>query len=258
MPARRLARGPPANLILSAPVSRTASLLPRQGTLSRWVRASEAVGLAGAAALVVANGARSAAAGVVGEWWAPIILVAALVAADFLTGCIHWAADTWGSEDLPVIGPRLIRPFRVHHVNPDDFLSRDVLDANGDVALLALPLLAAALLIPLDTVTGRVASLALASLATCVLPTNQVHQWAHCASPPRAVGWLQRAGVLLGPGPHSRHHTAPFVDNYCILTGWCNRPLAAIQFFPRLERVIAAITGAEPRRDDAAFAARAE
>ena len=57
--------------------------------------------------------------------------------ADFGSGLVHWGADTWGRDDLPVIGPRLLVPFRVHHVNPEDFLRRNFADTNGDVALIA-------------------------------------------------------------------------------------------------------------------------
>ena len=74
-----------------------------------------------------------------------------VAAADFASGLVHWGADTWGRADLPVIGPRLLVPFRVHHVNPDDFLRRRFVDTNGDVAALAIPLLLALLRMPLET-----------------------------------------------------------------------------------------------------------
>ena len=36
------------------------------------------------------------------------------------------------------IGPRLLVPFRVHHVNPEDFLRRRFVDTNGEVAAITL------------------------------------------------------------------------------------------------------------------------
>jgi hypothetical protein len=36
------------------------------------------------------------------------------------SGIVHWSADTWGRDDLPVVGQRLLVPFRLHHVDPDD------------------------------------------------------------------------------------------------------------------------------------------
>jgi plasmanylethanolamine desaturase len=230
-------------------VTSVPQVLPAQGTLGRWTRAIEAAALLLAAALLSWHVARFAFADGVVTWWVPLVLIATLVAADFLTGCVHWAADTWGSEDLPVLG-RLIRPFRVHHVNPADFLDRSFIDTNGDVALVTVPVLAAALLMPLDTDAWRVGAVAVVSLCVWVLPTNQVHQWAHRGRSPRVVRWLQRAGVALSPRLHARHHTPPYDVSYCILTGWCNRPLAAIDFFRRAERAITAITGVLPRQDD--------
>ena len=146
------------------------------------------------AALVVANIAHVFTAGLLLHWWSPFVVVAAALAADLVSGLVHWTADTWFSETMPVLGRRFLRPFRVHHVNPDDFLRRDFIDCNGDVAMLNIPFLIVALALP-DTTIGGAVSLALLTFATVSLPTNQVHQWAHMPSPPPLVRWLQRHGV---------------------------------------------------------------
>ena len=188
-------------------------------------------------------------------WWSPIVIAAAAICADLVSGLVHWIADTWGSESLPLIGRRFLRPFRVHHINPHDFLRRDPIDCNGDVAMLNIPILTAALFTDLSTAGGSSAAIALVAFSLAALPTNQVHQWAHMPSPPPLVRWLQRRGVILSSDAHRRHHAEPYVVNYCIATGWCNRWLAAIEFFPRLERAITAATGCEPRCDEKRFAA---
>ena len=188
-------------------------------------------------------------------WWLPGVFVIGAFGADLVSGIVHWTADTWGRETLPVIGRRLLRPFRVHHVNPDDFTRRGFLDVNGDVAIIVVFFLLAGLFLPLDQPWGRISEVFLFAFCLVGLPTNQVHQWAHMRKPPRLACFLQRAGVILSRADHSRHHVAPFAQHYCIATGWCNRALTAIDFFPRLERLITALTGLAPRDDDHAFQA---
>ena len=184
-------------------------------------------------------------------WWLPIAVLAAGAVADLMSGVVHWAADTWGRESWPVIGTRVLRPFRVHHLNPEDMLGRSFLDLNGDVALITLPLLAAAWLMPTDGDAGRMAAAFFAAWGAWALPTNQVHQWAHMARPPRVVRWLQRARVILPPAVHGVHHASPYATHYCITTGWCNAWAARVGLFPALERIVTAITGAVPRADEA-------
>jgi plasmanylethanolamine desaturase len=183
------------------------------------------------------------------------VIAAGAIGADLVSGLVHWSADTWGSESLPLVGRRFLRPFRVHHINPHDFLRRDTIDCNGDVAMLNVPIVTAALLADLSTTGGRIAAAALTAFSAAALPTNQVHQWAHMTSPPAFVAWLQRRGAILGREDHRQHHCEPYVVNYCIATGWCNRWLTAISFFPALEHAITRATGLEPRGDEKRFAA---
>jgi hypothetical protein len=56
-----------------------------------------------------------------------------------------------GRSDRALIGPRIVVPFRVHHLHPDDFLRRPFLDTNEDVAALAILPLLTGLWVPLET-----------------------------------------------------------------------------------------------------------
>ena len=87
--------------------------------------------------------------------------------------------------------------------------------------------------------------------------TNQIHQWAHMPSPPAAARTLQKAGLLLRPGEHAGHNRGPYDTQYCITTGWCNRPLEALRFFQRLENAVTRLSGLVPRADERSLAARA-
>jgi len=229
--------------------------LPGHDAVVGLTRAIEVVSLLAAGSLLLANIAHAFTAGLLLHWWSPLVVVTAGLAADLVSGLVHWTADTWFSETMPVLGRRFLRPFRVHHVNPDDFLKRDFVDCNGDVAMLNIPFLSLALVIP-DTTIGAAVSLALMTFSLVSLPTNQVHQWSHMPSPPAFVGWLQRHRVILSSDAHGSHHRAPYVANYCIATGWCNRWLTAIDFFPTCERLVSRLTGLQPRSDEQIFAER--
>lgn len=63
--------------------------------------------------------------------------------------------------------------------------------------------------------------------------------------------WLQEAGLLISRKAHGAHHKAPFEGNYCIVSGLWNNVLdqngSDQGFFRKLERLVAARTGVEPR-----------
>ena len=225
---------------------------PAHDTVGPIARTVEVVSLAAAGVLLAFHGFRLVTHANL-QWWMPFVIVAAGLAADLLSGLVHWGADTWGRETLPVLGRRFLRPFRVHHINPGEFLRRDFIDCNGDVAMLVAPMLAAGLWVPLGTPGSDLAGVFLTSFAAWMLPTNQVHQWAHMPDPPRLVAWLQQRGVILSREAHREHHASPYVVNYCIATGWCNRWLTTCRAFPRLERAISSLTGMLPRADEEAF-----
>jgi len=189
-----------------------------------------------------------------------LVLTAALLgylAADLVSGLVHWAADTWGCPDLPVIGPAVLRPFREHHRDPLAITRHDFVETNGNNCLISLPVLGLAIwLSPGRDGAGSVfLPSVLGALVFWVLLTNQFHKWAHLPRPSPLVAGLQRWHVILPPAHHQLHHTRPFTSHYCITTGWLNWPLGWARAFPLLECCITACTGALPRRDDLGTAA---
>ena len=230
--------------------------LPAVGEATRTQAVLWTVSIAAALIGVAALAVRLATQADLWHWWVVPAVLGGFLAADFGSGLVHWGADTWGRDDFPVIGPRLLVPFRVHHINPADFLRRSFVDTNGDVALLALPLLAALWFVPLDNRSGAVLSLFGLALSGAGMMTNQIHQWAHMPAPPLPVRLLQDAGLILGRSAHATHHQRPYHAHYCITTGWCNRPLEAVGFFRGLELVVTRATGARPRHDDVRYEER--
>src|SRR5262245_5221526 len=189
-------------------------------------------------------------------WESPwLVLSAALlgyIGADFTSGFVHWAGDTWGSPRVPVLGQSVIRPFREHHVDQTAITRHDFVETNGANCLISLPAAAAGLLIPIKQGDDLAlfATTFLGSLIFWVFATNQFHKWAHMERPPAAIAWLQRLHLILPPGHHAIHHAAPFSRYYCITVGWMNWPLTKLRFFPVLESIVTGLTGALPRRDD--------
>jgi plasmanylethanolamine desaturase len=237
-------------------VESTQTGLPVHYELTRGQALFSAASIVTAALLFVWLAVRVASRVDLGQWWMPLSVLGGLVAADFASGLVHWAADTWGRDDCPVIGPRLLVPFRVHHVNPDDFLRRRFIDTNGEVAAVTVACLAAIAALPLERAWSGPA--AVFGLAFCGLGsmTNQIHQWSHMPSPPTVVRALQSWGVLLGCREHAAHHARPYDRHYCITTGWCNRSLDAVGFFRRLEVAVTQLTGVTPRHDDRRYERR--
>jgi TMEM189-like protein len=194
------------------------------------------------------------AAPAIGTWPTLMLIgaVSGLLAADFVSGFFHWLFDTWGSPEVPFIGPTLIRTFREHHVDQLAITRHDFVETNGTNVMFAILPSGGALLFrnPTGTKTDAFFATMLCFMAAFTAMTSQVHKWAHMAKPPRFVTLLQRTRILLAPDHHAHHHTAPYIKHYCINCGWMNAPLASIRFFPTLERIITAVTGALPRKDD--------
>ncbi len=167
--------------------------------------------------------------------------VAGYLAADFLSGLAHWAADNFGSPDTPWLGPTFILPFRNHHADPLEITRHGFVEANGATAILVAPLMLAVWWVvpaaPGDGWTAFALAMMLV-LWPSILMTNQIHKWAHMAEPPRWVRPFQRVRLILSPDHHSRHHTAPFDTYYCITTGWLNAPIERFGVFATAQRAI--------------------
>ncbi|CAB3373178.1 plasmanylethanolamine desaturase 1 [Cloeon dipterum] len=191
------------------------------------------------------------------------IVVAAMCGiftADFASGVVHWAADTWGSVELPILGKNFIRPFREHHIDPTSITRHDFIETNGDNFMLTIPFLGYMVWHFVSSSEAEVQksfwwSCYLFLLAIFVAMTNQIHKWSHTYfGLPGWVVWLQEHHVILPRRHHRIHHVAPHETYFCITTGWLNWPLEKLHFWPGLEGVIQYCTGCRPRADDLKWA----
>jgi len=191
-------------------------------------------------------------------WLIVVACILAMVMADLFSGLVHWAADTWGNLNTPLVGKTFIRSFREHHVDPFRITCHDLFETNGDNCMLTIPVLFI-LVIDMHCLSGENGRnlgtifliCFLAFLCLWVSLTNQIHKWAHMLKPPRFVAFLQDYGVILPRKNHQIHHHTPFDRYYCITTGWLNAPLQALDFWRRMDIAITTVTGVAPRQDDA-------
>lgn len=217
---------------------------------SRSIRILEVSSITAFFAVVLWQLVRLAAPALENPWTMVAAFAAGYLFADFVSGFVHWMADTWGSVEMPVLGNALLRPFREHHVDEKAITRHDFVETNGNNCLICVPAGTAALFVPLDNPWVFFLMAWLLWSMLWVFGTNQFHKWAHLDEPPPVVAFLQRWHLILPPAHHAIHHTAPFATHYSITTGWMNRPLAAIRFFRVLEWLVTSVFGLIPRADD--------
>lgn len=183
-----------------------------------------------------------------------VIAFIGYLAADFMSGLVHWIGDTWGNPSMPIVGQYFIRPFREHHVDQMAITRHNFTETNGANSLATMVVLLPTVLLLYGLRSPFVLGFHFFAFAMSmgVFGTNQFHKWSHLSEQrrPWLIRQLQGLGVILRPAHHAKHHAAPYDHHYCITVGWLNPVLAKIQFFRVVEKVIQKITGAIPRKND--------
>uniref|UniRef100_T1GU91 Lipid desaturase domain-containing protein n=1 Tax=Megaselia scalaris TaxID=36166 RepID=T1GU91_MEGSC len=194
-----------------------------------------------------------------------------IITADFGSGIVHWAADTWGSVELPILGKNFLRPFREHHIDPTSITRHDFIETNGDNFMVAIPILGV-LFYNFLTKTpeniqqdfGWISYLFLCSIFVAM--TNQFilmtytsllldpQMVTYVCALPKWVLFLQNSHIILPRRHHRIHHVAPHETYFCITTGWLNWPLEKLKFWSSMEVAIEYLTGCKPRDDDLKWA----
>lgn len=168
-------------------------------------------------------------------------VLAGYLAADLVSGLVHWFCDRFFEEDTPGIGRVLIHPFREHHRDPLAMTRHDFLELTGNSCFGLAPVLALAWLWP----AGAWLDALVLSFAAGVVVTNLLHKWAHAVEAPASVRWLQRRRLVLAPAAHAAHHRPGYAGAYCVTTGWMNALTDRLRLFDALGHALAA--GGVPR-----------
>lgn len=177
-----------------------------------------------------------------------------MIVADLISGLVHWLADTWGTVDVPILGPTLVKNFREHHSDPKALTRKGLVETNGDNCMILIPAQVGALFIPLAE--GRVEWMFfyvfVLFFTFWIMVTNQIHKWAHMEEYQlnAFVRFLQWSRIALPRHEHQIHHTIPFESHYCITNGWMNGLLARTGFYRKLEWLGWRLFGAIPREND--------
>lgn len=183
-------------------------------------------------------------------WLLPVLAVLAYLAADLLSGFVHFLADNFGSAATPIIGPNFVGAFREHHVDPKGITRHDFIDTNGNNSLVAVPFMVLVwLAVPIETTAwGYLFGAFFLLLCLGAFLTNQFHKWAHMDAPPGWVARLQGLGLILSGEHHDVHHDSPYDTYYCITVGFWNPLLDRTRFFERTERLLRRVLpGTDPR-----------
>ncbi len=187
-------------------------------------------------------------------WTTLFWLVIGYIAADFMSGLVHWIGDTWGDPSMPVVGQYFIRPFREHHVDQTAITRHDFVQTNGANCLATVVVLLPTVLLAWSSQATWVNAffVFIFAMTVGVFGTNQFHKWSHLSSErrPWIIRWLQSGKLILDPVHHSKHHAAPYNTYYCITVGWLNPILAKMKFFQGVEWLVTKVTGALPRKND--------
>lgn len=178
--------------------------------------------------------------------------IIAQVFVDFVSGVMHWAADTWGKFETPIFGPSLIRAFRMHHIDPQDIVKHSFVETCANSSYPAPFVIATAYFTNSGTFISQTYNWMIIFGVILGILTNQCHKWAHMVhtKPPAIIVFLQKAGFIISHEKHHKHHQGDFDSDYCIINGWMNPILEKINFWRKAEEIITRLTGSIPRQDD--------
>ena len=169
---------------------------------------------------------------------------ASLLAADFVSGLLHWLEDAYGREDFPITGRLVTKPNILHHHHPRHFVRNSWWQSSWDLTCLCALIVIAAWIAGLLTWHVWL-------FAVLGANANQIHKWAHRTPQENGclISLLQRFRLVQSPRHHARHHTDPKNSHYCVLTDFLNPVLDRLHIWERTERLLSRLFGLSRRID---------
>lgn len=166
------------------------------------------------------------------------------LAADFVTGIVHWLEDVFAHESMPFIGRHVARTNIVHHHYPRHFTNLTWWQSSWVLCGLSVLFLFAAR-------AGGFLTWHAWLFAALSANANQIHKWAHQtrAENGSVITFLQHIRLLQTPRHHARHHTDPKDCHYCTMSNLLNPLLDRVNFWGGLEFLVIRTTGLRRRRD---------
>jgi ubiquitin-conjugating enzyme E2 variant len=168
--------------------------------------------------------------------------ILAVIAADLLTGSIHWMEDTFFTEQTPIIGKWLIEPNELHHRKPTAFLEKTWWENSWDAILVSLMIILIAILI--HKLSWEVVVFAATGACATI-----IHKYAHEPREriPKIIRAFQKIKLIQDGPHHMKHHAGTNNSNYCLITPFLNPILDYTHFWKILEQLLKPVLG-EPRK----------
>jgi len=187
------------------------------------------------------------------------IVVVGLFLLDWFSGLVHWTYDTWFDERIPGF-QRSVSIAREHHVLPYHIVGyglRDQMSYSSWPAFVFVAPIGAAMSIwaPQTQATYIVVSVC-TLVCSGMLFGSHCHLLGHEPAKSRLIRLLQRSHFLISPAYHRLHHDRNHDTRYAVVNGWSNAICDRIGFWRGLERLIQALTAAQPRRSDKEWMSR--
>jgi plasmanylethanolamine desaturase len=170
--------------------------------------------------------------------------IVTVFAAEFAAGCVHWIEDAYIRDTTPLVGRLIGRPNTVHHHYPRYMTRHSWWQSSWDLFLLAAMLILSAWCLPLLTWEVWLFALLAAN-------ANEFHKWEHRTRKEngKVITFLQDVRILQTGKHHAKNHTDPKNSHYCTITNFLNPLLDGVNFWNRLEWLLAKTIGLKRQPD---------